>query len=184
MKAIHNDGVMLTDEVAAVTNMSKIQNESYSQPFACNYVKCISCDQYVKDTKWKLFTTIYWFPCIIIRLWPICQRYKMKAIHNMIEKGKYPEFAVTNMSKIQNESYSQLPITFPIVPPCCDQYVKDTKWKLFTTYLLQLLLLLLLWPICQRYKMKAIHNLYRELGCTVYAVTNMSKIQNESYSQQ
>jgi len=65
---------------------------------------------------------------------------------------------VTNMSKIQSESNSQLVFSYIRMLGGCDQYVKDTIWKQFTTNILKGLKHELLWPICQRYNLKAIHN--------------------------
>ena len=116
--------------------------------------------QYVKDTKWKQITTLcellplLWRlfinmskiqnesksqHLIAVYLWlicclSICQRYKMKANHNLL---------------------------FDVVtcPQVVYQYVKDTKWKQITTVL-------------------AWFSIYNKL------FINMSKIQNESKSQQ
>ena len=142
-----------------VTNMSKIQSESNSQLNALEIHAIVSCDQYVKDTIWKQFTTTDDSGKTLKLLWPICQRYNLKAIHN----ANTPEMAtspvvtnmskiqsesnsqrnaarpkvhavVTNMSKIQSESNSQLAFLNQICHASCDQYVKDTIWKQFTTY--------------------------------------------------
>ena len=51
----------------------------------------------------------------------------MKAIHNAQIEGIYKIEVVTNMSKIQNESYSQLVPRAFLSSPCCDQHVKDAK---------------------------------------------------------
>ena len=138
--------------------MSKIQSESNSQHRddfdifvkSCDqYVKdtiwkqftteasmlieCWSCDQYVKDTIWKQFTTHLSCKANLPGLWPICQRYNLKAIHNS-------------------------PLHCQSNPAGCDQYVKDTIWKQFTTLNTTEALPHSLWPICQRYNLKAIHN--------------------------
>ena len=117
-----------------------------------------SCDQYVKDTIWKQFTTMnhQWPPDK--PLWPICQRYNLKAIHNNQVRKKKKVAVVTNMSKIQSESNSQLWQLCDWANWSCDQYVKDTIWKQFTTNQSLFNLGFVLWPICQRYNLKAIHN--------------------------
>ena len=163
--------------------MSKIQSESNSQPAKVSYYLVCSCDQYVKDTIWKQFTTADWWLSYGQLLWPICQRYNLKAIHNVTKTTKKRFCVVTNMSKIQSESNSQPFPFFNSNSPRCDQYVKDTIWKQFTTYHEPLHLTLQLWPICQRYNLKAIHNTYTGTRDTPRVVTNMSKIQSESNSQ-
>jgi len=171
------------DEPNVVTNMSKIQSESNSQPNNYPILFGYSCDQYVKDTIWKQFTTFGVNLYQHIMLWPICQRYNLKAIHNLWNSSSQNEVVVTNMSKIQSESNSQQSYSVGFQFPCCDQYVKDTIWKQFTTLNLLTSIRLLLWPICQRYNLKAIHNLIIIVKICLIVVTNMSKIQSESNSQ-
>jgi len=140
--------------------MSKIQSESNSQLLAdvgfvglgCDqYVKDTiwkqfttptngdtakaGCDQYVKDTIWKQFTTLVFGCSFFIWLWPICQRYNLKAIHNDRPLDYSIFLVVTNMSKIQSESNSQRSECWPKLTLRCDQYVKDTIWKQFTTWM-------------------------------------------------
>ena len=189
--------------------MSKIQSESNSQHRLFKHNGSISCDQYVKDTIWKQFTTnrtgagdqigcdqyvkdTIWKQFTtgdndIINsttLWPICQRYNLKAIHNESSRREFAMEVVTNMSKIQSESNSQPHIMSSKWVICCDQYVKDTIWKQFTTNPKGLSVRGALWPICQRYNLKAIHNQPLMLLLSGSVVTNMSKIQSESNSQQ
>ena len=144
----------------------------------------LCCDQYVKDTIWKQFTTITINVKGLPKLWPICQRYNLKAIHNGCLLQELRHIVVTNMSKIQFESNSQLFGSCQNRNFGCDQYVKDTIWKQFTTCHLVSCLFTWLWPICQRYNLKAIHNPDRPTYSAFYVVTNMSKIQFESNSQQ
>ena len=164
--------------------MSKIQSESNSQHRCACPDRSHRCDQYVKDTIWKQFTTCVrfwlapaglwpicqrynlkaihnWKRCVIFAflLWPICQRYNLKAIHNRGGSSLKILTVVTNMSKIQSESNSQLLRDNPVIYHCCDQYVKDTIWKQFTTERWQTMQGVALWPICQRYNLKAIHNM-------------------------
>mgnify|MGYP006922231645 CR=1 FL=1 len=138
--------------------MSKIQSESNSQRVGVRGGMLPGCDQYVKDTIWKQFTTIEGLASFYLMLWPICQRYNLKAIHNSMLSTSHDSLVVTNMSKIQSESNSQHMICVIILQPvvtnmskiqsesnsqhkflcrshrnCCDQYVKDTIWKQFTT---------------------------------------------------
>ena len=117
-------------------------------------------------------------------LWPICQRYNLKAIHNAQSIDHTIDLVVTNMSKIQSESNSQLNRQRTKSPLCCDQYVKDTIWKQFTTWWPSSRCMCMLWPICQRYNLKAIHNCRIAIVMRTQVVTNMSKIQSESNSQQ
>jgi len=165
--------------------MSKIQSESNSQQSVGIPPQSECCDQYVKDTIWKQFTTrrMRWLPerelwpicqrynlkaihniarCMSTdsRLWPICQRYNLKAIHNCDVFAPPISSVVTNMSKIQSESNSQPLSVAQGLSYCCDQYVKDTIWKQFTTEGEIGFISLLLWPICQRYNLKAIHNIH------------------------
>ena len=51
MKAIHNKGVQITKSNLTVFNISKIQNESNSQPESQVTSFSINCFQYFKDTK-------------------------------------------------------------------------------------------------------------------------------------
>jgi len=168
---------------SVVTNMSKIQSESNSQPWGIKSKKGNGCDQYVKDTIWKQFTTTSSCRCQRPALWPICQRYNLKAIHNYHEPNAGADNVVTNMSKIQSESNSQRCSSRNSLAQCCDQYVKDTIWKQFTTELAHRRLVEKLWPICQRYNLKAIHNSIYKVVFARNVVTNMSKIQSESNSQ-
>jgi len=163
--------------------MSKIQSESNSQRWGDWTPSGRSCDQYVKDTIWKQFTTEMKFMFQLPELWPICQRYNLKAIHNLDYSIFLPYFVVTNMSKIQSESNSQQAIGAFAAGEGCDQYVKDTIWKQFTTWLYGISPISALWPICQRYNLKAIHNYSIVVIVTPFVVTNMSKIQSESNSQ-
>jgi len=153
---------------SVVTNMSKIQSESNSQHVAILYVHALSCDQYVKDTIWKQFTTDERKGTKPCALWPICQRYNLKAIHNKSLNFTLGIYVVTNMSKIQSESNSQQATRRVVLATCCDQYVKDTIWKQFTTYPRQLFRVYVLWPICQRYNLKAIHNWWTEGNSTLW----------------
>ena len=141
-----------------MTNMSKIQSESNSQQDSLQGKGLRGCDQYVKDTIWKQFTTSHILTFLHIKLWPICQRYNLKAIHNAMFGLDPTTTVVTNMSKIQSESNSQQYKHKAHRVGCCDQYVKDTIWKQFTTSVAKATLQHLV-------------------------VTNMSKIQSESNSQ-
>ena len=188
--------------------MSKIQSESNSQLYKVNAITQNSCDQYVKDTIWKQFTTFLEQVKNAQSLWPICQRYNLKAIHNEPTLSSTTITVVTNMSKIQSESNSQLKWVMKLQPKVvtnmskiqsesnsqlffnffvyllsCDQYVKDTIWKQFTTVDRRQLKVKPLWPICQRYNLKAIHNSTIRNLLRLVVVTNMSKIQSESNSQ-
>ncbi len=165
-------------------NTSKIQFESNSQPSKLSTLSVSVVYQYVKDTIWKQFTTnsyykVWLFSCLSIR-----QRYNLKAIHN----------------------YSSRYIIRIIV---VYQYVKDTIWKQFTTYLgfittnnklfintskiqfesnSQLYCLITQTNISclsirQRYNLKAIHNRYWYSDSIALLFINTSKIQFESNSQ-
>ena len=183
MKAIHNRSLSNNWNDLAVFNISKIQNESNSQPLVYKILFYLSCVQYIKDTKWKQFTTTDILWCFKWVLCSIYQRYKMKAIHNSLVDMPFRLLAVFNISKIQNESNSQRSCFGIIYKSSCVQYIKDTKWKQFTTIWYRYLEELLLCSIYQRYKMKAIHNQSRWWNKWDNAVFNISKIQNESNSQ-
>ena len=163
--------------------MSKIQSESNSQRIGFEFKRSHCCDQYVKDTIWKQFTTSSRWVMPRYSLWPICQRYNLKAIHNVHRPQSKWIYVVTNMSKIQSESNSQQRDREATRWTGCDQYVKDTIWKQFTTTFTSVITLRELWPICQRYNLKAIHNLQAIVFLSRLVVTNMSKIQSESNSQ-
>ena len=93
-----------------------------------------------------------------IKLWSVCQRYNLKAIHNC------------EVLDIDNNL-------------SCDRYVKDTIWKQFTTLLLIWYIGNELWSVCQRYNLKAIHNSDEQKKIQDQVVIGMSKIQSESNSQ-
>ena len=115
---------------------------------------------------------------------PIPQRYNLKAIHNEKEKTFGINRGVTNTSKIQSESNSQRPTATGQSGAGCHQYLKDTIWKQFTTYYALPPFLGKVSPIPQRYNLKAIHNSSSRTWTAGAGVTNTSKIQSESNSQQ
>ena len=164
--------------------MSKIQSESNSQRTTFAIMATPSCDRYVKDTIWKQFTTKAGNRIVTLSLWSVCQRYNLKAIHNVDGDSNVKLFVVIGMSKIQSESNSQLGKSAEEIDVSCDRYVKDTIWKQFTTVILLVLCLLQLWSVCQRYNLKAIHNNVSLPKNSILVVIGMSKIQSESNSQQ
>jgi len=116
-------------------------------------------------------------------LWFLCQRYNLKAIHNRYEPHDCWNIVVVPMSKIQSESNSQQKNGQILGRHRCGSYVKDTIWKQFTTYLWIAFLPWLLWFLCQRYNLKAIHNPGSGNKSAKKVVVPMSKIQSESNSQ-
>ena len=163
--------------------MSKIHSESNSQLHNYSGTDKYCCARYVKDTFWKQFTTAAFYSRCTAMLCPICQRYILKAIHNISEHANKKKTVVPDMSKIHSESNSQLDNEDidqnRVVPDMskihsesnsqrefhphfhflgCARYVKDTFWKQFTTVEWQGFHQQLLCPICQRYILKAIHN--------------------------
>ena len=116
-------------------------------------------------------------------LFSILQRYKLKAIHNLVRFWVMFLFTVFNTSKIQIESYSQRTLLSSFNVLNCFQYFKDTNWKLFTTSSSSSPFFETLFSILQRYKLKAIHNHSNVFEMTCTTVFNTSKIQIESYSQ-
>ena len=60
-------------------------------------------------------------------LCPVCQRYKLKAIHNFKAELLRILIVVSGMSKIQTESNSQLDCLCLGIYRCCVRYVKDTN---------------------------------------------------------
>ncbi len=60
-------------------------------------------------------------------LFILCQRYKMKPNHNLFRCAKFLTSVVYTMSKIQNETKSQLNIYISFHESRCLYYVKDTK---------------------------------------------------------
>jgi len=119
--------------ISGVTNTSKIQSESNSQPEANPISNQFRCHQYLKDTIWKQFTTKWPRSCHKLTVSPIPQRYNLKAIHNWLSVHLFWLAGVTNTSKIQSESNSQLISLFLVKNLWCHQYLKDTIWKQFTT---------------------------------------------------
>ena len=163
--------------------MSKIQPESKSQPspkslivtLACgSYVKdttwkqittsslsnnlSLSCGSYVKDTTWKQITTFQKYCLNFIFLWILCQRYNLKANHNVMRKASASNCPVDPMSKIQPESKSQRRNKEWVLLLSCGSYVKDTTWKQITTDVNAPVTSFPLWILCQRYNLKANHN--------------------------
>ena len=133
LKAIHNKLAKLKYIIPVVVSMSKIQSESNSQHPQKMWYDWSCCGFYVKDTIWKQFTTGLIVVIFLRKLWFLCQRYNLKAIHNTVTLASVEILVVVSMSKIQSESNSQ-----PTVPSIfywtrCGFYVKDTIWKQFTT---------------------------------------------------
>ena len=92
-------------------------------------------------------------------------------------------FIEYDMSKIHFESNSQLWVVLRILTVHWIRYVKDTFWKQFTTLSAPFLDQPLLNTICQRYILKAIHNV-GSLGHILRSIEyDMSKIHFESNSQ-
>ena len=163
--------------------MSKIRNESKSQRSDFSECDIFSCRLYVKDTKRKQITTLFANVWQLQSLQIICQRYETKANHNYALATVFKRPVVDYMSKIRNESKSQLPNLIKSFSVSCRLYVKDTKRKQITTknshtQLLQSCRLYVkdtkrkqittykpclqnkqqLQIICQRYETKANHN--------------------------
>ena len=134
LKAIHNWFTSSNIQFFGVTNTSKIQSESNSQRCHSCAFSHQRCHQYLKDTIWKQFTTCSELRSLLWWVSPIPQRYNLKAIHN--RQGSQPRHlrGVTNTSKIQSESNSQLLIRWLCNRHWCHQYLKDTIWKQFTTH--------------------------------------------------
>ena len=158
MKAIHNHSPLSGQHPLTVFNISKIQIESYSQQDIMQTKVTINCFQYFKDTNWKLFTTVCGWYLLVVSLFSIFQRYKLKAIHNCGQVKVTFVITVFNISKIQIESYSQRESEKSGKQYDCFQYFKDTNWKLFTTINQSGHSNHRLFSIFQRYKLKAIHN--------------------------
>ena len=182
-KAIHNWPLLLMAVRLVVFNISKIQIESNSQLEHFIYIIICCCVQYFKDTNRKQFTTFSTNGRKYAMLCSIFQRYKSKAIHNDLSNFPASELVVFNISKIQIESNSQHLTKGTASGVCCVQYFKDTNRKQFTTHLALHLQNCLLCSIFQRYKSKAIHNIYFAVKFSNSVVFNISKIQIESNSQ-
>jgi len=118
----------------------------------------MSCVIYVKDTIWKQITTYSIFNFRSWRLCYLCQRYNLKANHNLVFQIKFSAKVVLSMSKIQSESKSQPLQNTTQKGVSCVIYVKDTIWKQITTHMG--------------------HRLWNDT-----VVLSMSKIQSESKSQ-
>ena len=183
LKAIHNSGKKFEIPLYGVTNTSKIQSEINSQLSETLCLLSQRCHQYLKDTIWKQFTTVFFLFIYIWLVSPIPQRYNLKAIHNPNAIRELTLQGVTNTSKIQSESNSQRWRESEKPPVWCHQYLKDTIWKQFTTVGCVLSPHQSVSPIPQRYNLKAIHNIIFTGDCESKGVTNTSKIQSESNSQ-
>jgi len=157
-KAIHNKHSEIKFFVSAVFNLSKIQIESNSQLCENPMYLHRCCVQSFKDTNRKQFTTTFIIVVIDDKLCSIFQRYKSKAIHNIIRLNLTTALAVFNLSKIQIESNSQRRTNLAAAVNCCVQSFKDTNRKQFTT-------------------------VATLSGWWMTAVFNLSKIQIESNSQ-
>ena len=194
--------------MAIENDMSKIHFESNSQRNnTCGNVNEY-WKRYVKDTFWKQFTTHLIVPMFLPLLKTICQRYILKAIHNLPCRFSLCNVIENDMSKIHFESNSQQATMCHLF---CNiendmskihfesnsqhwvvgwlkylnwkRYVKDTFWKQFTTERVPSLLFRLLKTICQRYILKAIHNLHWKAIPHRIIENDMSKIHFESNSQ-
>ncbi len=182
-KAIHNELTGCIQYACTAFNISKIQNESNSQPKQRSYKAVTYCIQYFKDTKRKQFTTSSEVVDFSVILHSIFQRYKTKAIHNGSLLVCHQVQTAFNISKIQNESNSQRLYLLPLLCQNCIQYFKDTKRKQFTTFWWRSISSRWLHSIFQRYKTKAIHNCCCIFFRCYITAFNISKIQNESNSQ-
>ncbi len=133
MKANHNTIELIPVHLKGAFNISKIQDESKSQQSRIHAYILFRCFQYFKDTRWKQITTR-----LLMDIWQyvvlsIFQRYKMKANHNYIPRCTLLLIGAFNISKIQDESKSQLGIDDLVLTARCFQYFKDTRWKQITT---------------------------------------------------
>ena len=164
LKAIHNSLFLRFYKILVVVSMSKIQSESNSQHSTLYQTESMRCGFYVKDTIWKQFTTQFFFSDKNGQLWFLCQRYNLKAIHNYLWANFTSSEVVVSMSKIQSESNSQPIKITGLTATGCGFYVKDTIWKQFTTIIFQQLLTMRLWFLCQRYNLKAIHNIFQSFS--------------------
>ena len=183
MKANHNCCWFFKWCELGAFNISKIQDESKSQLHETIIALKQRCFQYFKDTRWKQITTRTWYNHFNIRVLSIFQRYKMKANHNGKSGIAIKTLGAFNISKIQDESKSQLERQHRAQDLRCFQYFKDTRWKQITTwwaagYPNQKVL-----SIFQRYKMKANHNAFYLPIWKGLGAFNISKIQDESKSQ-
>ena len=88
------------------------------------------------------------------------------------------------MSKIHFRSKSQLLGQIGQSLKGCFQYVKDTLSKQITTQFSVISLLIMMFPICQRYTFEANHNFGSLTNIWEQDVSNMSKIHFRSKSQQ
>ena len=157
LKAIHNKNRRTALEAIGVTNTSKIQSESNSQPLCSDTYLLSGCHQYLKDTIWKQFTTKLMLFLFSLR----CHQYLKDTI--------WKQFTTNLLT--------------PTYTYWCHQYLKDTIWKQFTTKKLFNLFFFGVSPIPQRYNLKAIHNRCISNSFAAFGVTNTSKIQSESNSQ-
>ena len=132
-RAIHNPCILALISAGAVFNISKIQIESNSQPCPRCWVSRYCCVQYFKDTNREQFTTRWFNRKHQHLLCSIFQRYKSRAIHNILPAEPLTEPAVFNISKIQIESNSQLNVYKSFFRCSCVQYFKDTNREQFTT---------------------------------------------------
>ena len=199
---IQFDGAKLVSPIPQRYNLKAIHNASGSWPILPEV------SPIPQRYNLKAIHNIYRLINNMLLVSPIPQRYNLKAIHNKIFSNDYKRNGVTNTSKIQSESNSQLTRLRRQQAKRCHQYLKDTIWKQFTTRIHCSLIFFEVSPIPQRYNLKAIHN-----NCKLFlrpvavspipqrynlkaihnqslklwsfgrGVTNTSKIQSESNSQ-
>ena len=163
LKANHNFRRFVLSVLLVVLSMSKIQSESKSQQKSWMGLQVICCVIYVKDTIWKQITTDNSIAIPDIVLCYLCQRYNLKANHNVKRLQYQCFYVVLSMSKIQSESKSQPGKTSAAIWERCVIYVKDTIWKQITTVGMVSWCFFKLCYLCQRYNLKANHNYHHNM---------------------
>ena len=139
LKAIHNLLHLKGQQHLGVTNTSKIQSESNSQPCKpCLYIS-FWCHQYLKDTIWKQFTTVSSTHPLLSR----CHQYLKDTI--------WKQFTTKSNSKLRKVRVSPIP----------QRYNLKAIHNLRSMYVCSILVS----PIPQRYNLKAIHNIALLFRC-------------------
>ena len=126
--------------------------ESESQLTRCSRSSLIAVFNMSKIQTWKRITTPAIGSLFSLSLYLICQRYKLESESQLVDTRWHCLAAVFNMSKIQT-------------------------WKRITTPWLIIIRSLLLYLICQRYKLESESQHVRVYPYHYIAVFNMSKIQ-------
>ena len=183
MQSIHNTMMKVKSGLMTVCDISKIRNVVNSQRQAHSPGGHVHCLRYIKDTKCSQFTTIMSNFNLQSILFAIYQRYEMQSIHNLAVDRQERPTTVCDISKIRNVVNSQRIDIEGLGELYCLRYIKDTKCSQFTTSIVFVFFVILLFAIYQRYEMQSIHNFHHTPNSSLKTVCDISKIRNVVNSQ-